>query len=148
MWLNKVDIPLKTILLTFAGQLLLNVENLFYYSFEEFIEQSTFVNLWSLLQSLLDKELVFSILICQIVCIAKVLCAKIPLLEFHVPILLCAGIPIAKIQESQPFPLYCVLDALWYILFQFVRNEKTAILNSNYVFPWPLNSNTMQYLSF
>ena len=42
---------------------------------------------------------------CQsIVCqnsIARILYAKIPLLEFHMPIVLYAKIPIAKIQESQ-----------------------------------------------
>ena len=41
---------------------------------------------------------------CQsIVCqnsIARILYAKIPLLEFHMPIVLYAEIPIAKIQES------------------------------------------------
>ena len=42
---------------------------------------------------------------CQsIVCqnsIARILYAKIPLLEFHMPIVLYAEIPIAKIQESR-----------------------------------------------
>ena len=43
---------------------------------------------------------------CQsIVCqnsIARILYAKIPLLEFHMPIVLYVEIPIAKIQESRP----------------------------------------------
>ena len=48
---------------------------------------------------------------CQsIVCqnsIARILYAKIPLLEFHMLIVLYAEIPIAKIQESPNRPLVC-----------------------------------------
>ena len=38
--------------------ILLNVENLFYYSFGKFIEQSTFVNLGLLFQNLFETKLV------------------------------------------------------------------------------------------
>ena len=52
---------------------------------------------------------------CQsIVCqnsIARILHAKIPLLEFHMPIVLYAEIPIAKIQESRSVH-YQALDLL------------------------------------